>query len=426
MRVLITTVGSSGDVNPFIALGIELARRGHQPTLLVNPHFEANVRAAGLGFEPFGEALDPVQVSRENPLCFNRYVGSWLVIHRWFAPMVPTLVQRTIEAARATRAELLVGHQISFGLPWAAAQLGLPWAVCALSPATLLSAHDPSQFPVGADLQRRPMWYRKFANASARRAMSFMLDRPLNAHRRQMGLPPEHDVFWTQMFAGSATLGMWSPALRGPALDDPASLRICGFPWHDRTTSHGEQGQRLSDTLERFLDHPEAPVVFTLGSVLSHTSKPQFEVAAKACARLGLRGVLVTGNRDAAPQSLPAGVIATDYAPYSLLMPRARANVHHGGVGTTAQAMRAGKPMIIVPFAHDQFDHAARLSRAGVAAWLPKPQFRGGRLDRVLADMLDNAPMIERAAAIGQQVRAEQGVQQAAERLEQVVASGGV
>lgn len=426
MRVLLTTVGSSGDVNPFIALGLELARRGHEPTLLVNPYFEANVRATGLGFEPLGDPLDPVQVSRENPLCFNRYVGSWMVIHRWFAPMVPTLVQRTIEAARATRAELLVGHQISFGLPWAAQELGLPWATCVLSPATLLSAHDPSQFPVGADLQRRPMWYRKFANASARRAMSFMLDRPLNAHRRQMGLPPERDVFWTQMFAGSATLGLWSPALRGPAPDDPDSLRICGFPWHDRTTSHGEQGQRLSTPLERFLDHPEAPVVFTLGSVLSHTSRPQFEVAAKACARMGLRAVLVTGNRDAAPGNLPTGVIATDYAPYSLLMPRARANVHHGGVGTTAQAMRAGKPMIIVPFAHDQFDHAARLSRAGVAAWLPKPRFRVRQLERVLSALLNDGAMNERAAALGRQVQAEQGVQRAAETLERVHPSGGV
>jgi len=336
------------------------------------------------------------------------------------------LVERTIEAARATKAELLVGHQISFGLPWAAQKLGLPWATCVLSPATLLSAHDPSRFPVGADLHQRPMWYRRLTNASARRVMSFMLDRPLNAHRRQMGLPPEHDVFWTQMFAGSATLGLWSPALRGPALDDPASLRICGFPWHDRTTSHGEQGQRLSEPLKRFLDHPEPPVVFTLGSVLSHTSKQQFEVAAKECAQLGLRGVLVTGNRDAAPQNLPAGVIATDYAPYSLLMPRARANVHHGGVGTTAQAMRAGKPMIIVPFAHDQFDHAARLSRAGVAAWLPKPRVRVARLERVLTDLLADNAMHERATRVGAQVQAEQGVQRAAERLEQVVASGGV
>ncbi|MDX2115415.1 MAG: glycosyltransferase [Planctomycetota bacterium] len=425
MRVLLTSIGSSGDINPFIALARELIARGHGATLLTNPYFEPTIRAAGVGFEPLGEAMAPEQVARDMPLCFNRALGAWMLIRRWFAPQVPMFVERLGAVIDASAPDLLVGHQISFGLPWVAAARGVPWATCVLSPATMLSAADPSLFPIGSDLTRAPMWYRRFAHAMARRSMSFMLDRPLNVHRRSLGLPPGYDTFWTEMFSGDATVGMWSPVLRGRAADDPENFAVCGFPWHDRSARYGLRGSALDERLERFLDEGEPPVVFTLGSVLSHGGRREFEMAAEACRRVGCRGVLVTGSAEAAPAALPAGVLAVDYAPYGLLMGRGAATVHHGGVGTTAQALRAGRPMVITPFAHDQFDHAARLSRAGVATWLPRRALSARSLAASVSAVLGSGAMRDAAARAGERVRAENGVGRAVDIFERIAAAGG-
>lgn len=425
MRVLLTSIGSSGDINPFIALGRELAQRGHEATVLCNPFFEASVRGAGLGYLPLGERVVPEDVARDMPLAFSRALGAWVLIRRWFAPMVPEFLRTLQGAIRARRPDVLVGHQISFGLPWVARAAGIPWATCVLAPGTMLSAHDPSVFPIGTDLTRAPMWYRRFAHGMARRSISFMLDVPLNRVRRELGLLAHHDTFWTEMFSGSATLGLWSPSFRPGAPDDPAGFEVCGFPWHDRSARYGAQGQGLDERLERFLDESEAPVVFTLGSVLSHQGLREFEAAVGACRRLGCRGVLVTGSLESTPKDLPSGVIAVDYAPYGQLMPRGRATVHHGGIGTTAQALRAGRPMIVVPFAHDQFDNGARAQRLGVGRVLGRGQATARGLARTLEGMLGDTELERRARALGAAIGAEDGAAKAAAAIEAIARAPG-
>lgn len=422
MNLLLTSIGSSGDINPFLALGVELVRRRHQVTMLANPWFEDAVRAAGMGFEPLGEPLSPVEAAEQMPLAFSRLFGAWTIINRWFAPLAPVMMKRVDESARACHADLIVGHQISFGMPWAARRLGLPWAICVLSPGTMLSAEDPSVFPLGPDLSAAPMWRRRLDRRLASRVLSFMLDRPLNAHRRAMGLPPHRDTFFGEMFEGAAALGLWSPSFRPRAPDDPPNFEVCGFPWHDVSTRYGEAGVRLSPTLERFLDEGEPPVVFTLGSVLSHQGRREFDAAVEACRKVGCRGVLITGRRDSMPTDLPPGVIAEAYAPYSQLMSRGSATVHHGGVGTTAQSLRAGKPTIIMPFAHDQFDHAARVGRLGVGASIPRGGRLGARMARAIESVLGDRGIAHAAKALGERIASERGVEHAADRLEAIPA----
>jgi MGT family glycosyltransferase len=421
MRFLLTSIGSSGDINPFIALGRELAARGHEATLLVNPYFEPAVRGAGLGFEPLGEYLSPVDVARDMPLAFSRAFGAMVLIRKWFAPLVPRMVKAIADAARHRKPDVLVGHQISFGLPWAARDMRLPWATCILSPATMNSIEDPSVLPLGGDPTRRARWRRRVRAWSARRSISLMLDGPLNTFRRERGLPPHRDTFWGEMFEGNASVGLWSPAFRPRASDDPAHFAVCGFPWHDASPAHGERGARLDPRLERFLDDGPAPVLFTLGSILSHQGRREFEAAVGACRRLGCRGVLVTGRDDAAPRDLRADVLAIDYAPYSLLMPRAAVILHHGGIGTTAQTLRSGRPAIIMPFAHDQFDNAARVQRLGVGRSIPRRFGLARRFARSLESVLTDAAMARRAADLGDRIRAERGTERAAEVLEQIV-----
>ncbi|HBS28755.1 MAG TPA: hypothetical protein DEB06_04735 [Phycisphaerales bacterium] len=424
MKFLVTSIGSSGDINPFIAVALALRERGHEVVFLVNPYFESTVRAQGLVFAPLGEYLSPADVARNTPLAFSRLLGPIVIMRRWFVPFFRPSLEAYTSAIAAHRPHAVVGHQISFTLPWAARRAGIPWITCPLAPATILSIHDPPRMPVGADLRRMPLWYRRFAHATSRRIVSLLIDPELNRMRRELGMPSRYDALFGEMLEEpDATLALWSAHFRPPAPDDPPRLQLCGFPWFDRKSQYAERGERLAPELERFLDAGDPPVVFTLGSVLSHTGAGVYRAAADACRRLGVRAVLVVGRDSSIPADLPPGVMCVDYAPYGLLLPRARATVHHGGIGTTAQALRAGKPTVILPHAHDQFDNAARAERLGVSATLVRGHHSPHALARALTRVIDDRGVLARAADLGRRIAAEDGARRAAEAVE-TVASG--
>jgi UDP:flavonoid glycosyltransferase YjiC (YdhE family) len=115
---------------------------------------------------------------------------------------------------------------------------------------------------------------------------------------------------------------------------------------------------------------------------------PFFRAAIEACQRLGRRGILLTRFCEQIPDRLPNGVKHFDYIPFSQLLPKAAALVHHGGIGTTAQALSAGVPQLIMPLAHDQFDNAARVKRLEVGDWIVPSGFRGSQVAAKLAVLL--------------------------------------
>jgi UDP:flavonoid glycosyltransferase YjiC (YdhE family) len=195
---------------------------------------------------------------------------------------------------------------------------------------------------------------------------------------------------------------------------------LTGFPFLDRD---GEAG--LPPDLARFLDDGPPPVVFTLGCSASAVAGQFFRHSAEAARGLGRRAVLVLkapGNR---PPSLPEGVIAVDYAPFPALFPRAAAVVHHGGVGTTGLGLRAGRPALVVPFAHDQPDNAARLARLGVARILYPRHYTPARAAAELGRLLDDPTYSAKASEVGDRVRREDGVGAACDALESLLRAGG-
>jgi UDP:flavonoid glycosyltransferase YjiC (YdhE family) len=146
-----------------------------------------------------------------------------------------------------------------------------------------------------------------------------------------------------------------------------------------------------------------------------------FRDSAHAAQTLGRRAVLLAGRGDTLPQKLPPGVVAFDYAPYSQVFPHACAVVHQGGVGTTAQVLRAGKPSLVVPYSHDQPDHAARLTRSGIGRTLRRDQYNAQSAARQLGQLLNTNEYSIRAARIGEQVRREDGTRVACDAIEEVL-----
>ena len=161
-------------------------------------------------------------------------------------------------------------------------------------------------------------------------------------------------------------LALFSPRLAQPQVDWPRQTVVTGFPFRDADSEAG-----LAPELIKFLDGGPPPIIFTLGRSSATVAGPFFEQSASAAQRLGQRAVLIVDDPRNRPSSTPEGVVAFEYAPFSTLFPRARAIVHHGGVGTMGLAMRSGLPMLVVPRAHDQPDNAARASRLGIARSIP-------------------------------------------------------
>jgi len=207
-----------------------------------------------------------------------------------------------------------------------------------------------------------------------------------------------------------------------PQPDWPPNARITGFPFYDRRDRAGDAGSNLSPELKHFLDAGEPPIVFTLGSSAIWVAKDFYRESIAAARALGERALLLIGherNRPAEP--LPEGTAAFEYAPFGEVLPRARAVVHQGGVGTTGQALRAGRPALVVPFSHDQFDNGARVARLGCGRMLPRSRFNAASATRELRAILNDESYKTKARAVGRRVQAEDGTRAACDAIEEVL-----
>jgi UDP:flavonoid glycosyltransferase YjiC (YdhE family) len=418
VKALLSTLGTHGDLNPFLAIGRALKRRGHDVTLLVNPAYRRAVERAGLGCRDLGEPWEPRDIASQ-PKLMDPRTGTAAVLE-----MIATHADRTFDdtdrAVEAVRPDVMLAHHVCVTLPWVADAHGLPWATAATAPASWPSLEQFSIYPGMPDRDRFPRWTLRAGHALGRFVISRQLDRPLNRLRRARGLPPVRHVLLERMFEGRANLGLWSPAFRPPASDDPPGARVCGFTWMDGAAPDPE----LAERFDAFIAAGPPPVVFTLGTSAVHVAGGFYDAAAEACRRLGCRGVLLTGNvsGDQPRRADDDQLLELPYLPHGVAFAAAAATVHHGGMGTTAQALRCGRPMVIVPHAHDQFDNAARCRRLGVSITVKRSRARADALAAALQRVLADGPMAGRAGAIGGQLADEDGAEHAADAIESIAA----
>ena len=417
MRVLLTTLGSHGDIHPFIALALELQKRGHEAVLATNPAFKAQAERAGVRMEALTEHADLKDIMTNYAVMDHRR-GAKVVLQELTIPLVPKIYEHTSRLIQEFNPDVLLNHPICLGAPWAAERAGVPVATVSLAPINWMRSHDPIVF--GTWRTHNPRVYAtRFDAWIGSHIMRFMLDGPLNRLRRELGLPKKRDMLLSEMMRPGLNLGMWSPAFRGPAKGDPEGARICGWAWFDTHHDH----EHDPEALRRFLDAGPAPIVFTLGSAAVHAPGGFYRAAIEAAKELKRRAVLMIGRAEYAKglPKLPEGVAAFSYAPFSTLMPRGCATVHHGGIGSTGQALRAGKPSLVVPMAHDQFDNAARCKRLGVSETLAHASITPGRLVKALRTILDDPAVGKRATELGRKIDAPSGAIAAADAVEEMI-----
>ncbi|KAH0533846.1 hypothetical protein FGG08_007531 [Glutinoglossum americanum] len=303
-------------------------------------------------------------------------------------------------------ADALITHPILYVAPVVAKELSLPWACGFLSPILLPSIYDLPIPPFRPEAQWvkniRPPLSKWILGMGMRHIRPWAA--PADAMRAAAGLPSAHPLF-AGMHSPVLNLALFSKALALPEKDWPQNTVQTGFPFYDRL--QGGETDALPEALEAFLQASSAPILFTLGSSAVMTPGRFFQLAIEATQKLGARAVLLTGKGVTPPANLPPGIIAIPYAPHSLIMPRCQAIVHQGGVGTTGQALRSGRPQLIVPFSHDQPDNGWRVVRAGAGRVVPIGRVTGLKLLTALRAL----PSCEAdAKRLGEIVASENGV----------------
>ncbi len=415
-RIVLTTFGSLGDLHPCIAVALALNDRGHEAVIATSDYYREKIESLGIGFRAIRPDLPDANA---NPDLVRRIMdprqGGECVIREIVLPSLRGSYEDTLAAVEG--ADLLVSHTLTFTTRLVAEMKGIPWASMMLQPFGFFSGYDPPVLPVAPFLSKL-----RFLGSAFHRPLFWWAKRSVRSWfeawhslRAEIGLPPSSDnPLFEGQHAPALVLAMFSKYFADKQRDWPVQTVVTGFPFYDQ-----DGGVGMSPELVRFLDAGPAPVVFTLGSSAVHVAGSFYEESAAAAKLLGRRAVLVVGkdpcNR---PASLSDDVVAFEYAPYSELFPRAAASVHQGGVGTTAQAMRSGRPMLVIPYAHDQPDNAGRVTRLGIARSISRTRYNSIRVAAELRHLLNNPVYFQRASGLGESVRREDGVRTTCDALE--------
>lgn len=420
-RVVLATYGSPGDLFPFLAIGTQLRDRGHEVVVATSERYRGAAMAAGLGFAAVRP--DRVEGLRE-PDFLDRLWRDRQRPARVFRDMFMPALRESLDDLLGVveGADLVVSHTLTPAAPLAAEARGVPWVSAVMQPMGYLSAYEPPAVGAAWVVAALRGLGPEFAAPALRVARGLTAAWVGEWHdlRTELGLPPT-DVhpLWEGQHAPGRSLGLFPRLLGEPQPDWPQQARVTGFPFHRAP------GAALDDEVEDFLGSGDPPMVFTLGTTAVNDPGAFFEESATAARRLRRRALLLAGGRGGGWRSGGGDVLAVPYAPHHLVFPRAAAIVHQGGIGTLSEGLLAGKPMLIVPYAHDQFDNAWRAERLGVARTLGRHRYRQEAVGRALERLLGDRTVVQAARMVGQAMAPERGAETAADLIEEALRRGG-
>ena len=418
LRIVLSNIGTFGDINPLIAIALELKRRGHVPVMAVPAVFEPKIRPLGLEFHAVRPDIDPTNTLIAE-MTYDVRKGTEFGLREFLFPVLRQTYDVLLDAAtKPERADLMLLGELNYAGPLVAEVTGIKWASYVLAPLSFFSAFDPPVLPMYPRLARADKTVPGMGRAMKRlaRFVSRKWPQPIYELRSELGLPKGRNPLFDAKHSPYLVLALFSRVMGKEQKDWPAHAIITGFCFYDADAGNAE----LPAHLQKFLDAGPAPVVFTLGSAAVLAAGRFYEFSARAAIKLGVRAVLLIGSdpRNRPHRALPDSICVAEYAPYSALLPRAALVVHQGGVGTVAQCLRAGKPMLIMPYSHDQPDNARRVRRLKMARVIQRRYYTPMRVARKLKAMLAEPRFRRRAQSVAQRLSHEDGVRTACDALE--------
>jgi rhamnosyltransferase subunit B len=392
--VVLITIGSAGDLFPFLRIGTCLRDLGHRVSVVAPWLHQPYVEQAGLAFH----GLDIDTAVLDDPDLWHAIRGFGVV---WRATRPAMAQVQALVAPLLGPRSLLIAHPLA--LPEAdlirAAHPGVTVVAGMLAPQNLPTLHDPLM--VGP--HRMPAWVPLVARRLMWRSVDKFVLNPvalpgINAARKANGLAPVAGLLQHLATAPDLTMLLFPAWFAPPQPDWPQPLLQADFALYDPNPASAP----LSAKLQAFLEAGAAPLVFTHGTG-NRQASAYFAAARDATVQLHRRAIFLTPHAEQVPADLPPEILWQDYVPLRSLLPHAAALMHHGGIGTTAEALRAGTPQLIIPLAHDQFDNAERVNALGVGARLDATRVRADRLAAALAGLLAAPGLADRCRAVAAQ-----------------------
>jgi len=392
MRVLIYTIGSAGDVHPFVRLGLALQARGHEVFLITSGHFKGLVERAGFGFRELGSA-ERFQTVQDDPDLWHPVKALPTVVKHAVDPSYEPILEYARELNRPGKT-VMVCSSLAFAARNARDLLDIPLVTVHVAPSLFPSCYRQPVLHGMVFGQSSPKFLKALQWKIAGKVLDALVCPGLNRFRKTHGLPPVRNMLAEWWHSPDRVIGLFPDWFAAPQPDWPSQTRLTGFPLFD------EKGMReLPAELEEFLSAGEAPVVFTPGSAMKH-GHAFFAEAVAALKLMGRRGILLTPFHETIPSNLPPEIRHFSYIPFSEVLPRAAALVYHGGIGTCAQTLQAGIPHLVQPMAHDQLDTLSRVRDLGVGDGLHPRHFKATRIAEKLDKLLGDEKVRRRAKEI--------------------------
>jgi len=407
-RAILACYGTDGDVYPFFGLGKALRDRGYRVTLATREDFARQAANADLEFHSLVTLKETEELFGQ-PDCWHPIKGPLLMM-RWGLPFIER--QHAILAELAAEKDaLLIAHPGILAARVLQEHTGVPMINVILQPWMIHSLHVPPAMMGGLTL---PHWAPRPAGEIYFRVIDgvgdWLIGRELNRLRACFGLKPMRRVFrW--WFSPHLVLGMFPRWFAEPQSDWPPQIKLVGFPLDD-----GRANANVPQKTIEFCRAGPPPIAFTFGTGMLHAAEV-FRECIEACRLLRRRGVLVTKFQEQLPVELPSFIHHCEFAPFQDLFPLCAAVVHHGGIGTTAKALAAGVPQLILPFAFDQLDNGLRVKKLGTGDFLNANQRNAKTIAAALRKLI--APeAAESARTLAESLKTRSGLECAADEIE--------
>jgi rhamnosyltransferase subunit B len=407
-RIVVTTFGSTGDLNPFIALGLELRARGHEVIFAVEANFEQQLSLLGFPVELLtGDQEQTLAPYRQQIFNNDQPLTSLkLLVDHYILPTLPAKVAelRTI----CQQADLIIAAAPQFAASIVAEMLHIPWASVILLPSALPSASIPAQpLPVQlpAFLQRPSNRFSWFLGGLALRQI---VDRPINKVRSGFGVPPRSNLMWTGNLSPQLSVLAVSSAFVPRPDDWPESIKMTGFCFWDRPTNW-----QAPEALKAFLATEKPITAVTAGTVTTEERAlflAYYQTSVAGILACGARALVINAPEETLFMGLQEDILQLPFAPFSEIFPACAAVIHHGGIGTIAQCLRAGVPSLVVPGGLDQPFNAAQIVQRKAGLWISRKHYTIKRAEEALMELLFAPNSSKPVRAIQTQIAQEDGV----------------
>ncbi len=411
MKILIVTVGTRGDVEPYIALGQALREAAHEVTICTCSHFERVIREHGLEYAYINNDFIDFMHTPEGKIILGNAGSLWktLITVIPLLSRLGQLQQRQMDdvwqACKTSASDLILYHMKAAGVPDFAEKLGVP---CML--AFWLPLHVPTTEAPAMGFPNLPLGpgYRWLTYQIIRRIM-VLAGKRIKKWRSQHGLPSRSNGLRMQLPNGNPipTLHGFSRHLIPRPSDWPASATVTGYWFLDQT-----EDWTPPTALTDFLSADKPPIYIGFGSIFGRDPQKVTNIILEAVQRCGVRAILARGwgGIELDDFNLPDSIMVIDSVPHRWLFPQVAAVIHHGGCGTTAAGLLAGKPTLICPFFGDQPFWGQQVARLGVGPPpIPQTKLSVQLLCQAIEALLSDTKMRENAAALGRKISQENG-----------------